>query len=142
MDSPSTIRALFQSGEAADLAANTVSDAELPPPTSSQTFVVSEGGAYVSKPVTGTTNEVSIASTSTTITFAFDAGFILKGVNTAAGLRTAAGLGTMALAAKIAAVADLNQTISNPPTQAEVQAITDKIDELLGAARTATALLP
>ncbi|MGI9485411.1 MAG: hypothetical protein ACR2RF_05925 [Geminicoccaceae bacterium] len=34
-----------------------------------------------------------------------------------------------------AAVADLNQTISNPPTQAEVQAISDKIDEFLAAQR-------
>lgn len=36
-----------------------------------------------------------------------------------------------------AAVADLGQTISNPPTQAEVQALSDKVDELLGALRTA-----
>ena len=36
-----------------------------------------------------------------------------------------------------AAVADLNQTITNPPTQAEVQDISDKIDELLAALRTA-----
>ena len=35
----------------------------------------------------------------------------------------------------IAAVADLNQTITNPPTQAEVQAISDKIDEILAALR-------
>jgi hypothetical protein len=38
---------------------------------------------------------------------------------------------------KVAAIADLNQTITNPPTQAEVQAISDKIDELLAAMRTA-----
>jgi hypothetical protein len=44
------------------------------------------------------------------------------------------------MAKKIAAVADLNQTITNPPTQAEVQAISDKIDEFLGAARTAGVL--
>ena len=37
---------------------------------------------------------------------------------------------------RIEAVADLNQTISDPPTQAEVQAISDKIDELLGKLRT------
>ena len=35
----------------------------------------------------------------------------------------------------IAAVADLNQNISDPPTEAEVQAISDKIDELLAALR-------
>ena len=36
---------------------------------------------------------------------------------------------------RIEAVADLSQTISDPPTQAEVQAISDKIDELLGKLR-------
>lgn len=35
-----------------------------------------------------------------------------------------------------AAVADLSQTISSPPTQAEVQAISDKIDEWLAKERT------
>lgn len=35
------------------------------------------------------------------------------------------------------AVSDLNQTITNPPTQAEVQALSDKVDELLAAMRTA-----
>lgn len=39
--------------------------------------------------------------------------------------------------AEAAAVADLNQTISDPPTQAEVQAISDKVDELLAALRAA-----
>lgn len=32
-------------------------------------------------------------------------------------------------------VADLDQTITDPPTQAEVQALSDKVDELLGALR-------
>lgn len=32
---------------------------------------------------------------------------------------------------RIEAVADLTQSISNPPTQAEVQAIQDKVNELL-----------
>lgn len=36
-----------------------------------------------------------------------------------------------------AAVADLGQTISDPPTQAEVQAISDKVDEILAALRAA-----
>lgn len=35
-----------------------------------------------------------------------------------------------------AAVADLSQTITDPPTQAEVQAISDKIDEWLAKERT------
>lgn len=39
--------------------------------------------------------------------------------------------------AQAAAVADLGQTISDPPTQAEVQAISDKVDELLAAMRAA-----
>lgn len=41
---------------------------------------------------------------------------------------------------RVEAVADLDQTISNPPTQAQVQAISDKIDELLAAFRTANIL--
>lgn len=36
-----------------------------------------------------------------------------------------------------AAVADLNQTISVAYTQSEVQALSDKVDELLGALRAA-----
>lgn len=35
------------------------------------------------------------------------------------------------------AVDDLNQSITNPPTQTEVQDISDKIDELLASLRTA-----
>ncbi len=38
------------------------------------------------------------------------------------------------------AEADLSQTISDPPTQAEVQAITDKIDALLAKLRSANVL--
>ena len=41
---------------------------------------------------------------------------------------------------RIEAVVDLNQTISASPTQAEVQALTDKVDELLAALRTASIL--
>jgi predicted RecA/RadA family phage recombinase len=39
--------------------------------------------------------------------------------------------------AQAAAVADLNQDISNSYTEAEIQAISDKVDELLAALRTA-----
>lgn len=46
------------------------------------------------------------------------------------------GPGTMSTKNIAAAVADLNQTILGP-TIAEVQAISDKIDELLGVLRTA-----
>lgn len=47
------------------------------------------------------------------------------------------GLGTIVTHNQAGAVADLNQTISNPPTQTEVQDISDKVDELLDALRTA-----
>lgn len=46
--------------------------------------------------------------------------------------------GTQVVTTQQAAIADLNQTITNPPTQAEVQAISDKIDELLAALRAGT----
>lgn len=36
---------------------------------------------------------------------------------------------------RIEAVADLTQSISNPPTQAQVQAIQDKVNELLANLR-------
>lgn len=38
---------------------------------------------------------------------------------------------------KAAAVADLALTVTNPPTQAEVQAIHDKLNALMGSLRTA-----
>lgn len=44
--------------------------------------------------------------------------------------------GALREAKQTTAIADLNQTISSPPTQAEVQAISDKIDEILAALRT------
>lgn len=44
---------------------------------------------------------------------------------------------TAGVVLQAAAVADLAQTITDPPTQAEVQAISDKIDNLLAALRTA-----
>ncbi len=56
--------------------------------------------------------------------------------------RSNLGLGTMAIANEIAAVADLSQTISNPPTKAEVENIQNKINELLAAARAASHLAP
>lgn len=49
-------------------------------------------------------------------------------------------LANVAKAIQGAAVADLNQTISNPPTQAEVQAISDKVDALLASLRAANLL--
>lgn len=56
--------------------------------------------------------------------------------------RTNLGLGTMAIANEIAAVADLSQSITNPPTQTEVTNIQNKINELLAAMRTADHLTP
>lgn len=46
-------------------------------------------------------------------------------------------LRALAGAIPMAAIADLDQTISDPPTQAEVQALSDKVDALLAALRTA-----
>ena len=46
------------------------------------------------------------------------------------------------LVKKMAAVADLATAISNPPTQAEVTEIKNKINALLAAARTAAMLTP
>jgi len=46
--------------------------------------------------------------------------------------------GTQVVGAQEAAIADLNQTITDPPSQAEVQAISDKVDELLAALREGT----
>lgn len=54
--------------------------------------------------------------------------------------RTNLGLGTMAIANKIGAIADLAMTVSNPPTQLEVQTIANKVDALLAAARAANHL--
>lgn len=50
--------------------------------------------------------------------------------------------GEMASTNRIPPVADLNLTVSNPPTQAEVQSIADKVDEFLAAARQAGHLAP
>ncbi len=50
--------------------------------------------------------------------------------------------GEMAATNRIPAVASLNLTVSNPPTQAEVQAIANKVDELLAAMRRASHLAP
>jgi len=41
---------------------------------------------------------------------------------------------------RASAIADLSQTITDPPTQAEVQAISDKVDALLAALRTSGVL--
>ena len=49
-------------------------------------------------------------------------------------------LRALADAIPMAAIADLDQTITDPPTQTEVQALSDKVDALLGALRTANLL--
>jgi len=50
--------------------------------------------------------------------------------------------GQMATTNRIPSVANLNLTVSNPPTQAEVQAIANKVDALLAAMRRAGHLVP
>ena len=49
-------------------------------------------------------------------------------------------LGTMATADAAANVAELGLAVSNPPTQAQVQGLSDKLDELLGALVTSGAM--
>jgi hypothetical protein len=61
-------------------------------------------------------------------------------VTNQAATRTNLGLGSMAIVGKIGTVANLALTVSNPPTQFEVQTIANKIDELLNAARAANHL--
>ena len=39
-------------------------------------------------------------------------------------------------------ITDLNQTITNPPTQAEVQALSDKVDEILAKLRISGIIIP
>ena len=46
-------------------------------------------------------------------------------------------LDDLAAALPMAAEADLNQTISDPPTQTQVQDLSDKVDALLAKMRTA-----
>jgi len=50
---------------------------------------------------------------------------------------TPATISAAGVVSQMAAISDLSQTISSPPTQAEVQAISDKVDEVLAAMRTA-----
>lgn len=64
------------------------------------------------------------------------------GANSASAARTSLGLGAMAVEDAVAAVADLSGGISNPPTQAEVTAIYNKINTLLAEMRTAGHLTP
>tara|TARA_A100001037_G_scaffold247050_1_gene228896 strand:+ start:206 stop:544 length:339 start_codon:yes stop_codon:yes gene_type:complete len=49
----------------------------------------------------------------------------------------AATVGAKGAAYQVEEITDLSQTISNPPTQAEVQALTNKVDELLAGLRAA-----
>lgn len=97
-----------------------------------------------------TTNTLSPTRTGTSVnlelpqalTATSDPTFNTIDVADAAGTRANLGLGEMAVADRIAAIADLSLTVSNPPTQAEVQAIANKMDALLGAMRTAAHLVP
>ena len=59
----------------------------------------------------------------------------LSGTNT--GDEVAATTSTAGVVKEATAIADLNQTITDPPTQTEVQDISDKIDALLAVMRTA-----
>ena len=48
-----------------------------------------------------------------------------------------AGTASVGVVLQATAVADLNQNISDPPTESETQAISDKVDEILASLRTA-----
>jgi len=56
-------------------------------------------------------------------------------------LRFASMLSTAAVIRRVTPLADLEQSISSPPTQEEVQAIQDKLNNLLAALR-ASRLMP
>ncbi len=56
-------------------------------------------------------------------------------VSNQAAARTSLGLGSLALLAAAGVPVDLSQSISNPPTQAEVQNIQAKLNALLGFLR-------
>lgn len=79
---------------------------------------------------TGTLNVASGGTGATTASAAFTA------------LKQAATTGATGVVNKATAIVDLNQTISDPPTQTEVQDISDKIDALLAAMRVAGQLTP
>jgi len=64
------------------------------------------------------------------------------GANNAVAARNNLGLGAMATQNAAAAVADLTGGISIVPTQAEVTAIYNKVNEILGALRAAGHLTP
>ena len=53
------------------------------------------------------------------------------------GVNDGAEEGTAGVVLQMAAITDLAQTITNPPTQTEVQDLSTKVDELLAALRTA-----
>jgi hypothetical protein len=134
-----TIRALYQSGDVIDTF-DPVSDSELPPPTTSGTIVVSVGGVYTTGTIAGTANEVSVTQVGADLTFAFDAGFFLKGYNTASTIRTRIGLGTVATTNIVAASADSSgntaTAVGAAYVQAEVQAILDELRTLKTELRT------
>lgn len=62
--------------------------------------------------------------------------------NNAINSPTAATTATNGSVKMATAIADLAQVTTNPPTQAEVQAIADKVDALLAVMRTAGQLAP
>lgn len=124
----------------ANEAAMVLSLSQLPTSGAGSSVVVYVNGQPQAGSLAGTANEVSITQTGTTITVAFDAGFILKGVNTAAGLRTAAGLGTVATHNQIAADANDSITASGGYVQSELQAIIDEVHDLKNKMRTSGVL--
>jgi hypothetical protein len=111
---------------------------------SGTTFVSTINGASGSLTFSGGTTGLTFTPAGATVTVAGTLAIASggTGAGTVVGARTNLGLGTMATRNAVGAIVDLNQTISATPTQSEVQAISDKIDELLAAMRTASHLTP
>lgn len=129
MSIPDLVRALYQGGQLVD-ESGLLSDSQLPAPAVGSTIVVYSNGSPAAGTLSGTTNEVSVAQAGTTITIAFDAGFIFKGVTTPAQGRTALGLGTVATQNQIAADANDSITASGTYTSSELQAVIDELHDL------------
>lgn len=113
---------------------------QLPAAAAGSSVVVYVNGQPQAGTLTGTANEVSVTQTGTTITVAFDGGFILKGANTASAARTALGLGTAAVANQAAASADSAPAQTGAYVQADAQAILTELRDLKTKLRSANLL--
>lgn len=98
-------------------------------------IAVFQNGQAVPGTLEGTANEITVEATETGFAITFATSFFFKGKNTTNDILTALGLGSTS-------VANLAQTISNPPTQSEVQNIQAKLNDLLSALRAERLIAP